>query len=163
MPIPKQIANKVLSNLDIAASRIESLAKSGKLDARVASTLVRDIDAFADKFEVSAYGADSLKRRQAAVLQMDADEAHYMKAFDNTVNPIITEKDEPYMHNSGHGARWAEDIPTFDADRSSMVVNRPEYNVRDQSEVSNGGKTVRQPSWAGPGRKSTASTKTWAD
>lgn len=163
MPIPKQVANKVLSNLDLAASRIEELAKNGKLDPRLASNLVRDIDTFADKFEVSAYGADSLKRRQAAVLHGDADERHYMNTFENTVKPLKTDGDEQYMHTTGHGARWAEDVPSFDADRSSVVANRPEYNVRGQSDVSNGGKTARQPSWSGAGRKSTASAKTWAD
>jgi len=163
MAIPKQAANKVLSNLDLAASRIEELQKTGKLDPRVASTLIRDIDAFADKFEIAAYGAESLKRRQAAVLQGDADEQHYMKTFENPVKPLVTEKDELYMHNTGHGARWNEDVPSFDADRSSVVMNRPEYTVHGQSEFSNGGKTVKQPSMTSAPRKSTASAKTWAD
>lgn len=162
MSLPKDLANKVLSNLDSAAARIEKLAASKKIDGKLAAKLIGDIDAFADKFEVNAYGAESFKRRQAKVIKMDADEP-YMRAFDNTVNPIITEKDEPYMHNAGHGARWAEDILTFDADRSSVVADRPVYSVRDQSPLSNGGKTKLNPSEKGPLRKSTASTKQWAD
>ncbi len=163
MTLPKDLANKVLSNLDSAATRIEKLAAEKKIDGRVAAQLIQEIDGFADKFEVTAFGAESLQRRQAAVLKADADEMHYMKAFENTVNPIITEKDEPYMHNSGHGVRFNEDVLTFDADRSSTVVNRPEFSVLDQSKWSNGGKTTQQPSMMSAPRKSTASGKTWAD
>jgi hypothetical protein len=162
MAIPKDTANKVLSNLDAAATRIEKLVAAGKLDGRVASSMLTQLDSFADRFEATAFGRESFLRRKAKVLQHDADEK-YMATFENPVKPLHVEADETYMHNAGHGARWSEDIPTFDADRSSIVTDRPEFSVRDQSPLSNGGKTVKQPSWAGAGKKSTASAKTWAD
>jgi hypothetical protein len=161
--IPKNVANKVLSNLDVAASRIEQLAKSGKMDARLASSLVRELDSFADRFEVSAFGKDSFKRRQATLLKGDADERQYMDTFDNTVKPLKVSADEPYMHESGASARW-DSIPTFDADRSSVVMNRPEYAVVGQSEFSNGGRSEKQPSMTSSLKKHKASgPKTWAD
>ena len=160
--IPKNVANKVLSNLDSAAARIESLAKSGKMDSRLASSLVRELDAFADKFEVASFGADSFKRRQATLISGDADEKHYMSTFDNTVKPLHVADDEPYMHESGASARW-DSIGTFGADRSSAVAKRPEYAVVGQSEFSNGGKTVRQPSMPQAPKHHKASSKNWAD
>lgn len=161
--IPKSIANKVLGNLDQAAMKIEALAKSGKMDARLASTLVNDLDAFADKFEATAFGVDSLKRRMATLVKGDADEMHYMKSFDNVNAPLHVEADEPYMHEAGPGVRWDHAIPNFDADRSSVVSNRPEYQVVGQSEWSNGGKSVKQPSMHDGFMKHKASSKRWAD
>ena len=161
--IPKNIANKVLSNLDTAASRIESLVKQGKMNSRLASALVRDLDGFADKFEASAFGSDSLNRRKATLISGDADEKHYMSTFDNTVKPLVVNPERPYYHESGESARW-DSIGTYDTDRSSTVSKRPEYAVVGQSEFSNGGKTVAQPSWSGPAKKHKASgSKNWAD
>ena len=151
MSIPKQIANKVLSNLDVAASKIERLAKAGKIEPRLASQLIHDVDSFADRFEVAAYGRDSLNRRQAKVLKKDADEA-YMSAFDNVNDIIKQDADEGYMKESGASAGW-ESIKNFDQDRSSTVSDRQEYAVVGQSPMSNGGKTVAQPSWHGGAKK----------
>ena len=161
--IPKNIANKVLSNLDTAAGRIEKLASAGKMDPRLASKLVRDLDSFADRFEVSAYGDESFRRRKATLISGDADEKHYMSTFDNVNAPLVTDKDEAYMHEVGASARW-DGMGTYDVDRSSTVSNRTEYQVVGQSEWSNGGKSVAQPSTHGSLKKHKASTtKTWAD
>jgi hypothetical protein len=161
MAIPKQIANKVLTNLDVAATKIERLAKSGKIEPRLASQLIRDVDSFADRFETAAFGKDSLQRRQAKVLQHDADEK-YMATFNNPNKPIQVEADEGYMHKVDASARW-DGIGTYDVDMTATVSERQEYAVVDQSPMSNGGKTVAQPSWKGGAKKHKASTKSWAD
>lgn len=161
--IHKSIANKVLSNLDSAANRLEQLAKQGKISSRVATSLIRDLDGFADRFEVTAFGKDSFKRRVSTWMSGDKDESQYMTTFDNTVKPLKVDADEPYMHTTGPSARWSDGIGTYDVDRSSTVMSRPEYNVVGQSEFSNGGKTVAQPSWPGAGKNHKASTKQWAD
>lgn len=155
MAIPKQVANKVLSNLDLAASKIENLAKSGKIEPRLATQLIRDVDSFADKFEVAAFGRDSFARRQAKVLEHDADE-HYMKTFDNPNKIIEQDPDEAYMKSSGPSARW-DAIDNFPQDRTTTVSDRQEYSVVDQSPLSNGGRTERQPSWTGGAKKHKAS------
>lgn len=161
--IPKSIANKVLTNLDSAAQRIEMLARQGKINPRLAASMVRDLDSFADKFEVSAFGRENLQRRQAALLSGDADEKHYMSTYDNPNKVLKSDPDEGYMHTAGPSARW-DAIGTYDVDRSSTVSKRQEYSVVDQSEWSNGGKTVAQPSWSGGAKKHKASgPKTWAD
>lgn len=161
--IPKTIANKVLSNLDSAANRIEQLAKSGKMDARLASALVSDLDVFADRFEVSAFGKENLHRRQATLISGDSDEKHYMQSYDNVNKPLVVSADEPYMHETGASARW-DSVGTYDVDRSSTVSNRPEYAVVGQSEFSNGGKSVAQHSHSGALKKHKASgPKTWSE
>lgn len=161
--IPKNVANKVLSNLDSAASRLEQLAKEGKMDPRLASNMIHDLDAFADRFEVEAFGKDSFVRRQATLITGDADEKHYMKTFDNVNAPLVVAADEPYMHSTGPSARW-DSVGTYDVDHSSAVSNRPEFAVVGQSEWSNGGKSVAQPSTPGGLKKHKASSeKTWAD
>ena len=160
--IPKNIANKVLSNLDSAADRIQGLAKGGKLDPRLASELVHKLDTFADQFEVSAFGKKNLIKRQATLISGDADEKHYMNTYDNTNKVISGDSDEPFMHSSGASARW-DSIGTYDVDNSSAVSNRQEYAVVGQSEHSNGGKSVAQPSTPGALKKHKASSKTWAD
>jgi len=171
-PEKKQVVNKILANLDDTAQRIDNLVKEGKLDPKVASSITREIDAFADKFEVAAYGVESFKKRQAQlrqakVIERDPDEK-YMETFQNPVKPIETEPDEPYMHKAEHGYNSTKDMGTYDVDRSSTVVDRDEYEVRELSEWSD--KTKKQPSWVkGPAGKSTAigsarkaSSKTWA-
>jgi hypothetical protein len=167
MPIPKQIANKVLTNLDVAASKLESLVKSGKADPKLAS-VIREIDSFADRFQVAAFGEESLRNHQAKVLKRDSDEP-YMDTFENVNKPLKTDADEPYMHKTPASFN-AKAIDNFDADRSSTVSERDEYAVRDLSEWSDG--TQKQPSWArGSSGKSTrqgstqsaAGEKTWSD
>jgi len=152
MPIEKTAANKILTSLDDAAGRLAELAKSGKIDPRLASSLVRDIDGFADKFEVAAFGADSLKRRIAKVIKRDPDEK-YMETFENVNKPLKTDADEEFMHKVGPSFN-AKGIGTYDVDRSSTVSERDEYAVRDLSEWSD--PTKKQPSWSkGPAGKST--------
>lgn len=54
----------------------------------------------ADVIEAEAFGADSIMRRQEAVvakvIQKDSDEP-YMNTFQNPMKPILTNADEPYM------------------------------------------------------------------
>lgn len=160
MPIPKEIANKVLSNLDTAATRIEKLVKSGKLDSRLASNLVRDIDAFADRFEVAAYGKDSFKRRQAKVLQHDADEK-YMATFNEPNKRRQGDSDETWMDKNTAGVRWDSMVDNFDQDRTNAVAGRREYAPVGLNEYADPPK----PSASATGglKKHKASTKTWAD
>ena len=161
--IPKNLANKVLSNLDSAASRIEDLSSQGKINPRIAANLIRELDSFADRFEATAFGADSLNRRKATWIQGDSDEKSYMDGFNNVNAPHKTDADEEYMHEVGPSA-YFDSIKTFDQDRSSVMMNRPEYAVVGQSEYSNGGKSVRQPSMTSGLKKHKASgPKSWAD
>lgn len=165
MSIPKNVANKVLSNLDYAANRLEGLVRSGKADPRVAS-LVREIDSFADRFQVAAFGMSNLRSHQAKVLKHDKDEP-YMSTFENP-NKVL--KDDPvdpeeFMHKTPASFNSGP-IDNFDADRSSTVSDRKEYNVRDLNPMADG--TVRQPSWAhGSAGKSTrqgsTAGKQWAE
>ncbi len=165
----KKIANKILTVLDQTASQLEGLSKTGSLDPKLASALIKDIDTFSDKFEATFYGNDSLVRRQAKVLKQDPDEG-YMKTYENPVKPIKTDADEEYMHKLGPSFN-SKAIGTYDVDRSSTVSERDEYAVRDLSEWSDA--TQKQPSWAkGSAGKSTKTgatapeapkgPKTWA-
>ena len=166
--IQKQIANRVLANLDETANKIDSLAKSGKIDPRLAASLTRDIDAFSDKFHVAAFGSDSLKRhalKVAKVIQKDSDEG-YMDTFNNPNKVIQSDADETFMHRTEKSFN-ADAIDNYDQDRTTTVTDRKEYAVRDLSGYSN--PTKKQPSWSnGPAGKSThqgsrsASSKTWA-
>jgi hypothetical protein len=160
MAIQKHVANKVLTTLDTAAGRIASLAEGGKIDT---ATAVRDIDTFADRFQIAAFGEESLRRHQAKVLKRDADET-FMDTFDNPNKVIQSDADETFMHKSGPSFN-SKAIDTFDQDMSSAVSDRDEYAVRDLSEHADG--TKRQPSWSrGPAGKSTrqgsTKPKTWA-
>jgi len=157
----KTTANKILTALDRTADEIQTLIKSKKIDPKVAAQVIKNIDSFADKFEVTAFGAKNLASRKAKVIQQDNDEP-YMKAFENTVGPLQTEPDEPYMKKIGPSFN-SKEINTYDTDRSSVVENRNEYDVRDLSEWTD--KTKKQPSWEhGSSGKSTrqGSSKTWA-
>jgi hypothetical protein len=161
MPTPqqKQIANRVLHTLETTADQLDGLAKAGKIDPRLAAHLTHDIDAFSDKFEVAVYGKENLQRRasrliQAKVIQRDSDEK-YMETFKNPIKTITTDTDEKYMHTAEHGYNSTKNIDTYDADISSSVADRDEYNVRELNEFSPG--TKKQPSWEkGPAGKSTA-------
>ncbi len=167
MAISKESANKVLANLDQAAESLTKLAADGNLDKQLVANLVRDIDSFADKFEVAAFGAKSFAARRAKlakVIKKDPDEA-YMDTFDNTVKPLQTDADETFMHKMDPSFN-GKGQDTFDADRSSTVSERDEYAVRDLNEFAGG--TKKQPSWSkGPAGKSTKQgsaqpKKTWA-
>ena len=157
MLFDKKVANKVLTQLDTMAAKIESLAKSGKVDKRVASSLVKDIDSFADRFQLAVYGKENFenfqnKVKSAAVLKRDKDE-QYMDTFENPQKVLQSDDDEPYMHHTGPTFNDSG-MPTFDSDDTSQVMNRNEHNVRDLNPLSDG--TKKQPSWAkGPNGKST--------
>lgn len=152
MTIEKTAANRILTNLDSAASRLDALSKEGKIDPRLAASLVLEIDSFADRFESAAFGAASLQKRMAKVIKRDSDET-FMDTFENTVKPIKTDPDEEYMHKVGPSFN-SKGIGTYDVDPTSTVSERDEYNVRDLNEFADG--TKKQPSWAkGPAGKST--------
>lgn len=153
----RKVANQILTNLDETADRLAGLQKSGKISSAVASKLIKEIDSFADKFQVAAFGPTSLQNHQARVLKQDTDES-YMKTFDNPNKPIQTDADEPFMHKVDKSFN-SDAIDTFDADKSSTVSDRKEYDIRDVSEHSDG--TKPQPSWTGgKGGKSVRSSST---
>ena len=173
MPITKDVANKVLSTLDQVAGRIEGLAKAGKVDPRVASQLVLEVDTYADRFQAAAFGPEALRKFKAKVLQSDKDEP-YMKTFDNPNKVIESDADEKFMHKTETSFNM-KGIDTYDQDRSSTVTERKEYDVRDVSDLSDG--TKKQPSWSGgsagkstrqgsqkpqPRAQKTRAQKTWA-
>lgn len=151
----KQLANSILQGLDDTASNLERLVTSGRLNTQASTRLkamIHNLDGFADKFQVFAFGEKSLKSLQAKVIKQDADEP-YMKTFENTVEPLQTDSDETFMHKVDSSFN-SDAIETFDADMSSSVTNRKEHDVRDLSEHAD--KTKPQPSWTGgKGGKST--------
>jgi hypothetical protein len=163
MLIQKQDANKILSSLDRTADRLDGLAKAGKIDPKIAATLTHEIDKFADKFQVAAFGPDKFRAFQAKVIKRDSDEP-YMETFENPNKVIQSDADEPYMHKTPASFN-ADAIDNYDQDQTSNVTDRKEYNVRDLNEHADG--TKKQPSWTkGPAGKSTrqgtARPKTWA-
>jgi hypothetical protein len=139
----KKVANQVLSTLDSCAKTLEDLSKSGKIDPKIASKLVLELDSFADKFETVTYGKDNLAARQAKVLRRDSDEK-YMETFENPNKVIEGDDDEPWMHKVGPSFH-SKGMDTFDQDSSSSVSERDEFSVRDLSDISDPVK--RQPSW----------------
>lgn len=160
----KQLANQILTNLDETANLIDKLSKDGKLSPKVAAELTGNIDKFADRFQVAAFGEQSLKAWQTKVgkvLQRDSDEP-YMETFQNPQKVIESDADEPYMHRTEKSFN-CDSIPTYDSDDTSQVTERKEYAVRDLSEHAE--PTKQQPSWSGgPAGKSTrqGSSKQWA-
>ena len=157
----KQAAGKILSRLESTANDVETLAKAGKIDPKVAAELTRNIDSFSDRLEIAAFGQDAFNARRAKVLQRDPDEP-WMDTFENPQKVIEGEPDEPYMHESGASFN-GKSIKTYDSDDTSQVTERDEFAVRDLSEWADG--TKQQPSWSrGPAGKSTkqGSEKTWA-
>lgn len=166
----KKTANSVLSKLDQAASMLENLSKSGKIDPRLASNIVKEIDTFADKFQVAAFGEKSFRNFQAKVIQRDKDES-YMDTFNNPNKVLESDADEPYMHSTGPSFNGKAQ-KTFDQDMTSTVSDMDNYNVRDLNEMAGG--TKKQPSWSrGSAGKSTRqgteapaprrSSKEWGD
>lgn len=157
MPIPKIIANRVLTSLDRSAATLEKLVGEGKIDSKLAAALVRDIDTFADRFQIAAFGQEAFERyqarmRSAKVIQKDSDEK-FMDTYDNP-NKVISEgTDQPYLHKSPASFN-SKGIDNFDQDRTTAVTDRDEYTVRDLSEHAES--TKKQPSWTrGPAGKST--------
>lgn len=157
----KKAAGQILTKLEATASDIEALKKAERIDPKIASELVSNIDTFSDKLEIAAFGKAAFEARKAKVLMKDPDEP-YMDTFENPQKVIDGDPDEPYMHESGASFN-GKSIPTYDSDDTSQVTDRDEYNVREVSEWADG--TKQQPSWtSGPAGKSTkqGSTKTWA-
>jgi len=161
----QKLANSVLRKLDETAGMLEKLSKQGKIEPRVAAELVRNIDAFADKFQVAAYGEESFKAYQnkvGKVIQREPDEP-YMDTFQNPQKVIESDPDEPYMHESGPSYN-SKSIKTYDSDDTSQVTERDEYDVRELNESAGG--TKPQPTWsggsAGKSTKQGSSKKTWA-
>lgn len=157
----KRLASELLGALERTANDLDALASEGRVNPETIKEVVSNIDAFSDKLEIAAFGKESFENRKAKVIRQDPDEP-YMKTFENPQAPIITESDEPYMHDTG--PTWSgPGVKTFDSDDTTQVTDRPEHTVRDLSEWSD--KTKQQPSWAGGAAgKSTrqGSSKTWA-
>lgn len=167
----KKTAISILTKLEHTAGAIESLAKSGQIDPRLAGKVVMNIDRFSDDLEVSAFGRKAFMARKAAVITRDPDEP-YMDTFKNPNKVIVSDPDEPYMHESGASFN-GKSVPTYDQDNSYNMTERDEYNVRGISEWAD--PTKQQPSWEhGPAGKSTrqgskrpskrpGQSKTWAN
>lgn len=157
----KQIVSVILSKLDATSNAIENLAKEGKIERKAADQLIKNLDSFADKFEVAAFGKKNLESRMAKVIQQDSDEP-YMKTFENVNEVLQSDSDEPYMHKSPPSFN-SKGVDNYDQDSSSAVSDRDEYQVRDLSEHANA--TKPQPSWPrGSAGKSTrqGTDKNWA-
>jgi hypothetical protein len=147
----KQLANQVLATLENTANAIDGLRKARKIDPKVASSLVRDIDAFTDKFHVAAFGAAAhaaYRTKMAKVLQSDKDEP-YMKTYDGPSKVISGEKDEPYMG-------------TYDTDRTMTVTDRVEPKKPRELNQYAGGRSASEKTWAPTSRRASAPEKTWA-
>ncbi len=134
----KNFVNKVLTALDRTAEKITKIASMS--NPEVSNTLmgvVNELDSYADKFQVAAYGKESFRAHQAKVICRNSDEP-YMDTFENP-NKLI---------ESGTSGEYMKE---FDTDNSSAVTNRDEHHIRDLSEFSGG--TKKQPTWArGPVR-----------
>lgn len=148
MTIEKQIASRTLNRLDSIAARIEKLKAEGKLNPKVAAELLHNVDTFADKLQIAAYGKGNFMAFQAKVakvIQKDPDEK-YMDTYDNPNKVIESDSDEPYMHKTEQSFN-AKAIDNYDQDRTTTVSERSEYQVRDLNEHAGG--TKKQPSWSG--------------
>lgn len=143
----KRVANEVLKKLENIADTVEQLRDKGKVNPRFATDLIQQLDSYADKFHIAAFGEESFRQHQARVLQRDKDEP-WMDTFDKPFGVHQRDADESYMES-------------YDVDQSTNVVDRDEHTIRDVSPLSNG--TKRQPSWsrgpAGAPKRSYGSTK----
>jgi hypothetical protein len=155
MPMQKQLANRILTTLDNTAAQLEELGKKGEINPTVAAGLVKEIDGFADRFQVAAFGEESFNRHRAKfakVIKRDSDEK-FMDTFDNPNKVIQSDSDEPFMHKTPASFNH-KGQDNFDQDRTSTVSDRDEYAVRELSEFAE--TTKKQPSWPrGPAGKST--------
>src|SRR5512137_1261359 len=93
-------ADTILGRLDRVAAKIQTSYESWGMPFEEAKALVNDLDKTADDIEIAAFGKESFQKRQAEVIQRDADEK-YMDTFKNPMQPIQTESDEPYMKAYG--------------------------------------------------------------
>lgn len=96
-----QDAEALLARIDKMASGIQANYESWGMPFDVAKAIVNDLDKTADAIELAAFGKESFTRRQAEVIQREADEP-YMQTFANPMAPIQTEADEPYMKAYGN-------------------------------------------------------------
>lgn len=102
--IASQDADRLLTRLDRLAATVQAKYASWGMPFEAAKEIVNAIDKTADEVEVTAFGRQSLARRQeevmggktARVIQRDADEK-YMDTFKNPMQPRQVEADEPYM------------------------------------------------------------------
>ena len=104
MSMPKlaaEVANNALTRLDKIAHAIQSNYEAWGMPFDTAKDIVNDLDKTADAIELAAFGKESFTRRQAEVIQREADEP-YMQTFANPMAPIQTEADEPYMKAYGN-------------------------------------------------------------
>ena len=77
-----QDAEALLARIDKMASGIQANYESWGMPFDVAKAIVNDLDKTADAIELAAFGKESFTRRQAEVIQREADEP-YMKAYGN--------------------------------------------------------------------------------
>lgn len=114
--ISKRVANEILRRLDHTAELVAVNASRWGIPEKVAQAIQQVQDQAADLIEQEAFGQESFERhqahahreqsrslyarygrgRRAQVLQRDEDEA-YMDTFENPMNPLMVNADEPYM------------------------------------------------------------------
>jgi hypothetical protein len=98
----KEEANRVLSRIDRIAGVIQANAGNWGIPFDEAKAIVNALDKTADEIEKSAYGDESLAKRQvevlkkAKVIEQDLDEG-YMSTFNSPSDPKQTDSDEAYM------------------------------------------------------------------
>lgn len=112
----KEDANQILGRLDRIAHSIQSQHEAWGMPFEAAKELVNDLDKTADEIEVAAFGTESLHKRQAEVIQREADEP-YMQTFENPQSPHQVEADEPYMK-------------AYNSDDSSAVIHGADESGR---------------------------------
>lgn len=164
----KQIANKVLANLDSSANELERLASLKGIRPEVAAeltALAKGLDEYSDRLQVAAFGQQSLdswKAKLSKVIQRDSDEK-FMDTYDNPQKVIQSDADEKFLHKTDPSFN-SKGIDNFDTDSSSAVTDRDEYAIRDLNDMAGG--TKKQPTWTkGPAGKSTkqgSTSKTWS-
>lgn len=103
----KKAADEVLGLLDKVAATIQENHSKWGMSFDAARGVVNELDKVADNVEISAYGAESLRRRQveilaktAKVIQQDADEL-YMSTFNAPSAVRQQDADELYMSAYG--------------------------------------------------------------
>lgn len=150
MAIDKQLASKMLARSDRTAAELEKLKAEGKIDPRLASKLIHDLDTFADGLQKVAFGEEGLAAWQAKVskvIKRDSDEK-FMDTFQNPQKVLESDSDEPYMHKSG-------EIETYDSDDTTQVTDKAWSAKVKPTKVA-----TRQASAARPAARP---EKRWAD
>jgi hypothetical protein len=99
MTMPKfaaEQANGLLTRLDRLAHTIQTRYAEWGMPFKTAKEIVNDLDRTADEIEVAAFGMGSFRKRQAEVIMRNPDEP-YMSTFENPMQPLQVDADEPYM------------------------------------------------------------------